>query len=72
MRPGTRSTQWDPRLWALQKSDPLAPANLTTVYTLNGQVLRSDSVDAGMQVVLPGLAAQVLMSWDSRGTRSRN
>lgn len=60
--------QWDPRLWLLQMSDPLAPANLTTVYTLNGQVLHSDSVDAGTQVVLQGLGDEVLLSWDSRGT----
>lgn len=65
---GYAARQWDPRLWALQKTNPQTPPNLTTVYTLNGQVLRSDSVDAGTQVVLPGLAAQVLMSWDSRGT----
>ena len=61
--------QWDPRLWLLQMSDPLAPANLTTVYTLNGQVLHSDSVDAGTQIELKGLAAQTLFSWDSRQTR---
>ena len=66
---GRAIAQWDPRLWALQMSDPLTPANLTSVYSLNGQVLRSDSVDAGMQVALHGVGAQVLFDWDSRGTR---
>ena len=60
--------QWDPRLWALQKTDPKTPANLATVYTLSGQVVSSDSVDAGTQVALYGVGAQVLLDWDSRET----
>ncbi|MFJ2486823.1 RHS repeat domain-containing protein [Pseudomonas sp. NPDC087639] len=66
---GRAVDQWDPRLWALQMSDPLTPASLAMVYLLNGQVLRSDSVDAGTQVALHGLGAQVLLECDSRGTR---
>ena len=66
---GRAVTQWDPRLWALQSDDPLAPANLSTVYLLNGQVLRSNSVDGGMQISLFGLGSETLMDWDSRGTR---
>lgn len=65
---GRAVRQWDPRLWALQMTDPLAPANLTTVYSLNDNVLRSDSVDAGMQIELLGLGGQVLCGWDGRGT----
>lgn len=65
---GRAVAQWDPRLWALQKTDPLTPANLATVYTLSGQVVSSDSVDAGMQVALYGMGAQVLLDWDSRET----
>jgi hypothetical protein len=61
--------QWDPRLWALQSDDPLAPANLDTVYSMNGQALRSNSVDAGMQISLLGLGSETLTYWDSRGTR---
>lgn len=61
--------QWDPRLWALQSDDPLAPANLDTVYSMNGHVLRSNSVDAGMQISLLGLGSETLTYWDSRGTR---
>ncbi|EZP27411.1 RHS repeat domain-containing protein [Pseudomonas sp. RIT288] len=66
---GRSVVQWDPRLWALQMSDPLTPANLTMVYSLNSQVLRSDSVDAGTRVAFYGLGAQVLLDWDSLGTR---
>ncbi|TBN31783.1 toxin, partial [Pseudomonas sp. BGI-2] len=61
--------QWDPRLWALQKDDPSAPANLTTVHTLSGSPLCTFSVDAGSQTTLFGLANEVLQVWDSRGTR---
>ena len=66
---GRAVAQWDPRLWSLHMSDPQTPANLTSVYLLNGQMLRSDSVDAGMQIVLHGVGAHVLFDWDSRGTR---
>ncbi|MBN3864913.1 RHS repeat protein [Pseudomonas frederiksbergensis] len=66
---GRAVKQWDPRLWALQVGDPLAPANLTTVYSLPGNVLRTDSVDAGTQINLHGLADEVVLGWDSRETR---
>jgi len=61
--------QWDPRLWTLQNTDPLTPPNLSAVYTLNGQVLRSNSVDAGTQISLFGLGSETMMDWNSRGTR---
>jgi len=61
--------QWDPRLWALPKEDPLRRANLTTVFSLSGNALFTDSVDAGWQLNLPGLGNEVLLGWDSRGTR---
>ncbi|KHA71103.1 toxin [Pseudomonas chlororaphis] len=51
--------QWDPRL--------SAPC-LTTVYNLNGAVLKSDSVDAGWRLTLPGLAGEPLQRWDQRGS----
>lgn len=60
--------QWDPRLWALQTTEPLTPANLRTLYSLIGQTLRSDSVDAGTQLALYGLGAETLYDWDSRET----
>ena len=61
--------QWDPRLWALQDEDPLTPANSTTVHSLSGHALCTVSVDAGLQLNLPGLGDEILLEWDSRGTR---
>lgn len=66
---GRAVEQWDPRLWALQTTEALTPANLSTVYSLVGQTLRSDSVDAGTQLALYGLGAQRLFDWDNRETR---
>lgn len=66
---GRAVKQWDPRLWLSQAGDPLTPANLTQVFTLDSTVIRSDSVDAGTQIELKGLAAQILFSWDSRQTQ---
>ena len=60
--------QWDPRLWALPKEDPLRRANLTTVFSLSGNALFTDGVDAGWQLSLSGLGNEVLQGWDSRGT----
>lgn len=57
---------WDPRLRADR-----APANLSVIHSLSGQVLASDSVDAGWQVLLAGEAGQVLEAWDARGVVRR-
>ncbi|RON71299.1 RHS repeat-associated core domain-containing protein [Pseudomonas fluorescens] len=54
--------QWDPRL---------ATPNLTAVYSLGGEVLMSDSVDAGWRLNLPGLAGEPLERWDERGSHWR-
>ncbi|WP_191627996.1 RHS repeat domain-containing protein [Pseudomonas fluorescens] len=54
---------WDPRLWGN------APApNLATIFSLSGQALLSDSVDAGWLLSLPNDAQSILFRWDSRGT----
>jgi len=55
---GRSVAQWDPRL---------AGPCLATVYSLADQPLRTDSVDAGMRLSLPGLAGQTLQRWDDRG-----
>jgi insecticidal toxin complex protein TccC len=52
--------QWDARL--------ALPA-LGHGYNLSGQVLATDSVDAGWRVLLPGQAGESLSQWDSRGSR---
>ncbi|MHC8342218.1 RHS repeat domain-containing protein [Pseudomonas sp. RT6P73] len=61
--------RWDPRLWALQKDDPSAPANLLTVHSLPGDPVCTVSVDAGSKIILFGLANEERRGWDSRGTR---
>ncbi len=66
---GRAVKQWDPRLWAMQDSDELAPSNLSAIYSLSGVRLHTDSVDAGQQTNLPGLAEKGLLGWDSRGTQ---
>ncbi|WP_223429891.1 RHS repeat-associated core domain-containing protein [Pseudomonas sp. GL-B-26] len=66
---GRAVEQWDPRLWALKQEEPLTSANLTTVFSLSGNALFTDSVDAGWQLTLSGLGNEVLLGWDSRGTR---
>ncbi|WP_081264464.1 RHS repeat domain-containing protein [Pseudomonas fluorescens] len=66
---GRAVKQWDPRLWTLQQTDESAPANLSAIHSLSGTLLHTDSVDAGIQIGLPGLAAEGLLGWDARGTQ---
>ncbi|PHN17638.1 RHS repeat-associated core domain-containing protein [Pseudomonas sp. ICMP 561] len=52
--------------------DPRLPTpNQSSVYSLNGQVLLTDSVDAGWRVTLPGEAGQLLSGWDGRGSQQQ-
>ncbi|WP_420231153.1 RHS repeat domain-containing protein [Pseudomonas sp. ABY48] len=66
---GRAVKQWDPRLWTLQQTDESAPASLSAIYLLSGTPLRTDSVDAGIQISLPGLVGEGLLGWDGRGTQ---
>lgn len=66
---GRAVKQWDPRLWTLQQTDESAPASLSAIHSLSGTLLHTDSVDAGIQIGLPGLAAESLLGWDARGTQ---
>lgn len=54
--------QWDPRL-------PI-PC-LTTLYRLDGEPLKTASVDAGWRLLLPGLAGEPLQHWDERNDHWR-
>jgi len=48
--------------------DPRLPTpNTVTLLALNGQALRTVSVDAGMSIILPGLAGLPEQSWDANG-----
>ncbi|WP_460150958.1 RHS repeat-associated core domain-containing protein [Pseudomonas sp. S3_A03] len=64
---GSMVEQWDPRLFQLQRSQPATLANQRTVYSLGGLALRTDSVDAGLRLMLPGEAGQVLDIWSGGG-----
>ncbi|WP_223434556.1 MULTISPECIES: RHS repeat-associated core domain-containing protein [unclassified Pseudomonas] len=68
---GRLTEQRDPRLFALAQSGAAVPPNLLTLPSLSGQVLCSDSVDAGWQLSLPGAAGQSLEAWDQRGWHRR-
>ncbi|MBT9268686.1 toxin [Pseudomonas sp. MG-9] len=59
---GHLTEQWDPRLHV--------PC-LTTVYRLDGEPLKIDSVDAGWRLSLPGPGSQSLQRWDARGNHWR-
>lgn len=56
--------QWDPRQFALGSTGVAAQSNL---YSLSGETVRTQSMDAGWRLVLYGTARQRLHSWDSRG-----
>ncbi|MQT73630.1 RHS repeat-associated core domain-containing protein [Pseudomonas helleri] len=55
--------QWDPRLFELSDL-----ANQSMRYSLSGQVLLTDSVDAGWRLACHDAAGQLRDSWDGRDT----
>jgi len=55
---------WDPRLWGTAPKP-----NLTTIYSLSGQPLLMDSVDAGWQLSLLDQAGSPGSFWDARGSQ---
>ncbi|MEN1835978.1 RHS repeat-associated core domain-containing protein [Pseudomonas lijiangensis] len=60
----------DPAGRLISQRDPrLAHPNLATIYSLSGQALLTESVDAGWRLALLGEAGQAVASWDSRGTQ---
>jgi len=61
---------YDPASRLIASQDPRLPTpNQCSVYSLSGQVLSTDSVDAGWRVTLLGEAGQVLQGWDGRGSQ---
>ncbi|MFJ7315319.1 RHS repeat-associated core domain-containing protein [Pseudomonas sp. NPDC098747] len=68
---GRPTVSLDPRLHELLKTEPDARPNLQTIHGLTGVALRSDSVDAGSRLVLPGLAKETVIDWDSLLTEVR-
>jgi insecticidal toxin complex protein TccC len=60
---------WNAAAQLTAQRDPRLPhANLTTLYSLSGQVLRTNSVDAGWRLALLGEAGQLVEAWDGRGS----
>lgn len=68
---GLLETQWDPRLDALRLDQPQIRPNQRIHYSLTGQTLSTQSVDAGARLMLRGGAGQVVARWDSRGAVQR-
>ncbi|MHC8407341.1 RHS repeat domain-containing protein [Pseudomonas sp. TMB3-21] len=64
---GRLCEQRDPRLFASAFTEPDVPVNLRTFYSLSGQSLCIDSVDAGWQLRLPGPDGLTVEAWDQRG-----
>lgn len=54
-----------------QRDSRLSIDNLRTTYSLGGQVLLTESVDAGWRLGLVGDAGQFAEGWDSRGCQRR-
>ncbi|ASV39825.1 sugar-binding protein [Pseudomonas sp. NS1(2017)] len=55
--------QWDPRQFARGTS---GVASHSSIYSLSGEAVRTESADAGWRLVLRGEAGQQLHTWDSR------
>jgi insecticidal toxin complex protein TccC len=55
---------WGPRLWGMAPKP-----NLATLYSLNGQPLLTDSVDAGWQLSLLDQTGSLRSFWDGRGSQ---
>ena len=68
---GRASHSRDPRLFKLLDSEPDARANLVSLFSLSGNALLTDSVDAGWRLSLAGEAGQTLESWDSKLNHSQ-
>ncbi len=60
-------SSFDPKLFATSEARP----NLVTSYSLSGQIVHTDSVDAGWRAHWYGAAGQLLQTVDARGTSTR-
>ncbi|AIL61896.1 RHS repeat domain-containing protein [Pseudomonas alkylphenolica] len=68
---GHLSQQWDPRLLELSEIAVGVQPNQTTLHSLSGQVLQSESVDAGWRVTCYDAAGLLCDSWDGREIHRR-
>lgn len=63
--------QWDPRLFELSEIEVGVQPNQTTLFSLGGQRLQTESVDAGWRVVCIDAAGLLHDRWDGRETLQR-
>jgi RHS repeat-associated protein len=68
---GRSSQQWDPRLFGLAQAKDDVKPNQATCYSLSGQSLRTESVDAGWCMTCMNSAGLSHDYWDSRGSHQR-
>ncbi|HEX5553264.1 MAG TPA: SpvB/TcaC N-terminal domain-containing protein [Chitinophagaceae bacterium] len=62
----------DPRLFLKSVREGASLFNFRTEYGLGGQVLQTESADAGLRWSLSNLSDNPVCSWDSRGFRAAN
>ncbi|WP_422765265.1 RHS repeat domain-containing protein, partial [Pseudomonas maioricensis] len=63
--------EYNPTGRLIASQDPRLPTpNQISVHSLSGQVLFTDSVDAGWRVALLGDAGQLIEDWDRRGSHA--
>ena len=60
---GLLLSQWDPRQFARGAA---GVASQSTIYSLSGEPVRTESADAGWRLLIHGEAGQLLHRWDSR------
>ena len=66
---GERVQSIDPRLFALRQADTRVNPNIVYVSSLGGNVLRTDSVDAGTTVMFNDAAGRPLLSLSATGLK---
>ncbi|KAA2238584.1 hypothetical protein F0L74_20385 [Chitinophaga agrisoli] len=69
---GQQLSNTDPRLFLAMVRENTPYFNFRSEYAMDGQVLQSDSADAGLRWSLQNIAGNAAVSWDSRGFVSQN
>ncbi|OCX11027.1 hypothetical protein BBI10_22705 [Pseudomonas graminis] len=68
---GRQTARWDPRLWAAADLASDATSNVSVVFSLSGERLLYESVDAGWRLQSVGEGGQRDGGWDGRGVVQR-
>lgn len=64
---GNALTSLDPRIAAINKAKDEHHFNFVNVYDMAGNLLRTDSADAGVRWTLKNVLGSQVINWDSRG-----